>query len=353
MKRRTVVAKQNMEKLRVFLSTESFADYMEHFEFFHGLVMGKDTFAHEMKLMEADGTYTHREKEKLVQKKKREIVKVVRGEIDVLRDEILTQGVWRATPEEIPETVMIRVPAATGKAADVDRSLLRAIALELDEDDGGITGEVLTDYRSEIEAMIAPRISLFRGTSFDEMMRTPSAVFLMRTNRIFEVQAKMAYLNYYTEEYSNMKSVKDPVLRGMLGDHQKRINDFRNMVYEDLLAAGSVRGKWISEQTAFRIIRKHFPDARYQYQPDWLGYQSLDIYIPSLRAAVEYQGKQHSEAVEFFGGEAGLLDNQMRDERKRRACEKNSVKLATWNYDEPLTEEYFTSEILPKLCQGV
>lgn len=35
----------------------------------------------------------------------------------------------------------------------------------------------------------------------------------------------------------------------------------------------------------FQAVRANYPDALYQYRPDWLGRQSLDIFVPSLNTA--------------------------------------------------------------------
>ena len=93
-------------------------------------------------------------------------------------------------------------------------------------------------------------------------------------------------------------------------------------------------------------MRGLYPDAKFQYEPDWLYGQHLDIYVPELHMAIEYQGKQHYEPVEFFGGAEGLKERKMYDRRKRIRCEQHGVTLVRWDYDKPLTEEYFTEVLL-------
>ena len=66
---------------------------------------------------------------------------------------------------------------------------------------------------------------------------------------------------------------------------------------------------------------------------DWLGRQSLDLYIPSLCTAIEYQGIQHYLPVEFFGGEDALALRQELDQNKRELCALNHVRLIEWPYD--------------------
>ena len=47
---------------------------------------------------------------------------------------------------------------------------------------------------------------------------------------------------------------------------------------------------------------------------------------------IEYQGKQHYEPVEFFGGEEQFLLNQKRDNIKREYCDKNNIPLLELKY---------------------
>ena len=107
----------------------------------------------------------------------------------------------------------------------------------------------------------------------------------------------------------------------------------RTKIRTKLTAEGIIKPKWKHELTLFHTVRKKHPDTLYQYRPDWLGRQSLDIYIPSLRTAIEYQGIQHYLPVNFFGGEEALLQRQELDQTKRTLCEKNGVRLIEWPYD--------------------
>ena len=77
------------------------------------------------------------------------------------------------------------------------------------------------------------------------------------------------------------------------------------------------KGRKISfpEKAALYYLKKVFPDAianaNQQYLP-WLGEMELDIYIPSLTLAVEYDGPWHTEK---------------KDQRKNTACKDNGVTL--------------------------
>ena len=80
-------------------------------------------------------------------------------------------------------------------------------------------------------------------------------------------------------------------------------------------------------------LTEKYPDTLYQYRPEWLGRQSLDLYIPSLQTAIEYQGIQHYLPVEFFGGEDALDKRQELDRQKKALCNENAVRLIEWPYD--------------------
>lgn len=87
----------------------------------------------------------------------------------------------------------------------------------------------------------------------------------------------------------------------------------------------------------YDLIHRRFPDAIYQYHSGWLGHQSLDVYVPSIATAFEYQGIQHYKAIEFFGGEIGLKKRLFLDKNKMDLCNRNGITLVEWKYDEPVT----------------
>ena len=109
----------------------------------------------------------------------------------------------------------------------------------------------------------------------------------------------------------------------------------RTKIRTRLTAEGIIKPKWKHELSLFHAVREIYPDTLYQYRPEWLGRQSLDLYIPSLQAAIEFQGVQHYIPVEFFGGEEALAQRKELDRQKRRLCEENEVRLFEWPYDIP------------------
>ncbi len=107
----------------------------------------------------------------------------------------------------------------------------------------------------------------------------------------------------------------------------------RTKIRTKLTAEGVIRPKWKHELSLFHAVREKYPDTLYQYRPEWLGRQSLDLYIPSLGTAVEYQGIQHYLPIGFFGGEEALTQRKELDLQKRKRCEENGIYLIEWPYD--------------------
>lgn len=68
----------------------------------------------------------------------------------------------------------------------------------------------------------------------------------------------------------------------------------------------------------------------------------FDIFIPSLNILIEYQGKQHYNPVNFFGGEEQFLKQKQNDLMKKEFCFNNNLKLITIPYTDysKLSKEY-------------
>ena len=86
---------------------------------------------------------------------------------------------------------------------------------------------------------------------------------------------------------------------------------------------------WVSETQLYYQIKNYFNkfEVIQHAHPKWLGRQHLDIFIPSLKLAIEYQGAQHFKPVEFFGGEKEFKKLQARDRKKFKLCQENNIIL--------------------------
>lgn len=102
---------------------------------------------------------------------------------------------------------------------------------------------------------------------------------------------------------------------------------------------------WINEVKLYYSIKEKFKDFNviHQYRANWLGQQSLDIFIIELNLGIEYQGLQHYQPVDFFGGKEGFRKTVQRDKKKKSLCEKNNVELICVN------EDYNVDEVFDKI----
>lgn len=74
-----------------------------------------------------------------------------------------------------------------------------------------------------------------------------------------------------------------------------------------------------AEQAFYYYIKQVFPDAINRYKAKFLGLMEFDIFIPSIKCAIEYDGKPwHSK---------GFKGKREREERKYNICIENNIHL--------------------------
>lgn len=95
-----------------------------------------------------------------------------------------------------------------------------------------------------------------------------------------------------------------------------------------------------AEQATYFYIKQLYPDALNRNTPEFLGRMELDIYIPSIKLAIEYDG------------EAWHKKNTIkREERKYQLCKENGIKLIRLREKMPkfpsdIADEMFSMEEL-------
>ena len=125
--------------------------------------------------------------------------------------------------------------------------------------------------------------------------------------------------------------------RALVDTYFQKMKDARENAFNALVAKGLTHGKWVNEYKLYTLVRAMFPDAEYQYSADWLDGQWLDIYVPSISCAIEYQGEQHYHPVDFFGGEEHFMAQREMDKQKRDKCIANGVHLLEWPYSRQIS----------------
>ena len=100
-------------------------------------------------------------------------------------------------------------------------------------------------------------------------------------------------------------------------------------------------------------IREFFLDNNIQFE-EQVGFDKLrnknplkfDFYLLDYSMAVEYNGKQHYEPIEYFGGEEVFQKQQIKDQIKRNFCKTYKIKLLEIPYTEFNSIEAILKEVL-------
>lgn len=100
-------------------------------------------------------------------------------------------------------------------------------------------------------------------------------------------------------------------------------------LYRKTIGMPKVGEGWISETELFYKISDYFKNDEviHHASPKWLSRQHLDVYFPKLNIGIEYQGAQHYEPIEFFGGQEAFEKTVERDKRKKQLCEQHKCHL--------------------------
>ena len=67
--------------------------------------------------------------------------------------------------------------------------------------------------------------------------------------------------------------------------------------------------------------------------------------MPSMKLAIEYQGIQHYQALDFFGGEEAFKQREQLDKQKKRKCRSNRTVLIEWRLNGPINQSLFLERL--------
>jgi uncharacterized C2H2 Zn-finger protein len=73
----------------------------------------------------------------------------------------------------------------------------------------------------------------------------------------------------------------------------------------------------------------------------------FDFYLPNFNTVIEYNGRQHYESVDVFGGEESLKHQKNLDKLKKDFCSKNNINMIIIPYK--LSKDQISSFILTEL----
>jgi hypothetical protein len=220
------------------------------------------------------------------------------------------------------------------------------------------TGKIFTckcfenhyDYKKDL----LPRIGYF-GLAYDpDMSRQMESIqFLpgichLCTNNIpnFEYGSAMyyssflvRYLPYYylmNRKRGNSMYLVDPA------DRKKSEDELRA-----LLGHYKIGERWASETILFQLVKEIFDqhEVIFHYRGKELKGLEIDIWLPELKIGFEYQGIQHFQPIEHWGGQTSFQKLQDNDLRKKVLCRELNYRLIEINYDEVLCKDTILAKI--------
>lgn len=86
------------------------------------------------------------------------------------------------------------------------------------------------------------------------------------------------------------------------------------------------------------MISFYFKLSIYQYRSKWLDRLVIDVYIPELMLAIEYQGLQHYQRNKYYQENVDKFTEYIeRDSKKKQLCESYGVKIIYWPFTKSIT----------------
>lgn len=155
-------------------------------------------------------------------------------------------------------------------------------------------------------------------------------------------------------EYQELRKVNEYKARDFiykahepLRKQQKRIMDYIENIVRDKFGHKKIGEAWINETMLYYIVSTLYPEKNIlrHHHPAFLNGLELDIYLPDEKIGIEYQGIQHFESVEHWGGVESLRKVQERDKLKKRLCETNQINLIYFLHTEVLSDDLVKQKI--------
>jgi len=105
--------------------------------------------------------------------------------------------------------------------------------------------------------------------------------------------------------------------------------------------------KWTTETHLYYLFKEIFPNNQiiFHYRGKEMNKLEIDIFIPELKLAIEYQGIQHYSTVEHWGGKEGLKQRQKNDIIKAQLCKENDYNLVEFFYHDEISRDLVIERI--------
>lgn len=166
--------------------------------------------------------------------------------------------------------------------------------------------------------------------------KCPERPPIMKTNEQFILESKKVHgdlFDYSLVEYT--------------GNHNKVNIIYNDKVYKQS-AIDHIRGIYpdgcgLSDSRGVRVIKKILNDNNVKYVNEYsysdcrhINILKFDFYLPEYDILIEYDGRQHFESYDYFGGVLSYELTKKRDEIKNKYVMKNNINLIRISYKDDI-----------------
>lgn len=125
------------------------------------------------------------------------------------------------------------------------------------------------------------------------------------------------------------------------------------MISGNTKSCGFCKTKYLTEEKISQLLNQlNFTFERQKTFPDCINpktnkHLKFDFYLPYYNCCIEYDGQQHFNSINYFGGEKSLKATQYRDEIKNKYCKTHNIKLIRIPYTEQskINQQYLKNKI--------
>lgn len=130
-------------------------------------------------------------------------------------------------------------------------------------------------------------------------------------------------------QYGAKHNRVDILARGVIESRLQQLYDVAVLELRESLGLDRIVPRWKTEYHLYERVKLSFPQITviFQGSPTWLGSQRFDIWLPEVAMAIEYNGLQHYEPLDYFGGQEGFEQTLARDADKRKKASENGTLL--------------------------
>lgn len=137
-------------------------------------------------------------------------------------------------------------------------------------------------------------------------------------------------------------------------DAQKKWRVFHKIIENEVRDSFNytlIGERWKEETRLYNVLLEMLPSFKIfrNYRPDWLQRLELDIFIPELSLGIEYQGIQHFQPLQHWGGKEAFQIRKEHDQRKLELAQNNKVSIIYFTYRDTITTELVQKRLAPYL----